>query len=1192
MSANPKLGPFVLADEVWPGGMGNVYAAHHEKTGQPVALKVLDADQIWDRERRLWYRREIQALAKLHHPAISAVLDYGEVSESVARDAPEAVCAGAPWFAMEFIDGPPLHQAAGEWGWPEFEAFLKTTLDALAHAHARSIVHRDLKPENILVETTEGGEPSIHLVDFGIARLFDIEASGEGDRPERIVGTPKYMAPEQILGQWRDQGPWTDLYALGCLTWRLICGRAPYTGDTNEEILEQHLDGTPSGFDPNISVPAGLETWLRALLADDHERRTRRAADARWALAQLGPPEGAGPSTPPASPETERTGGLRPTLTGLENGAAPQPTRDIDADQQPPHGAPDASERRATDALLPEPHSAPPMVANWRRGASVGTAAIVPRAGLELFAMREIPVVDREPERSTLWDALRDVHEAGAPRVVTLEGGPGTGKTRLAEWLCRRSREVGAARVLRASHPRGAKPWEGLRGMFQRRYRTVDLGRAEVHERLERRLGSLEGDDTMRHADARALTEFLRPTGEGEEVEGPRYQFANPGQRAGLVRRLFRRNAVDRPVVAWFDDLHWGGKSMDVLAQLFSEPRDDIPLLVVATLRSDVVAEREDVRERLDEIRDRDETTRLGIDELSSEDHRRLIDRLLDLDSDFADRLAERTEGNPMFAIQLLQDWADRELLEATDSGFRIPEDASFDVSDNIHELWLERLRRVVDDSGTTPRSKVWEVLELAALLGREVEEHEWRAVCGHVGLERGDALRDMLIERGLAGQRSDGWAFAHGLLVDTIERRVRESGHWADRHRTCARILEDLDGEAGLRRAERRADHWVEADAFEPAIEALLEAGEAARQHGDSERALTILRRRGELLDRIDADETDPRRIENDLEILGRRHEVGAERDDILAGLQEVRDRAESAGADGLLARAWSSTSLVERREGRFDEAIDCARRAASRAEKADDDRRRALALAEWGWGALQAGNLEAAERRGREAHRCASKVGYAQVQLHAQWLLATIEMTRGNDEASRELFETLLEECRRTGNRKFETAATNGLGELARFGGDAEAARRYYAEFRRASREVHRSNNVAVADLNLAQVEVMAGCWERSARKLRQAKRKFEATGTFGDLSDLLELTDLARAAGCEEWGRVDELLRRYVDGWPDEGRLIKDYPWIVEIAGEYAADAGASGRAEQIWELACELWEQLGDEEEAERIRRKME
>jgi serine/threonine protein kinase len=162
--------------------------------------------------------------------------------------------------------------------WGPLRAMLLAVLDGLAHAHARGVIHRDIKPANILLFPGEGIQAK--LGDFGIAWA-------EGRGPVGAMGTPSTMAPEQIEGDWRSFGPWTDLYALGCMAWRLATGRRAYGGQDSSEVLRNKLVGVRAPFLGGEGLPAGLGAWLASLTARDPGRRPQHAADAAHGLRQL-----------------------------------------------------------------------------------------------------------------------------------------------------------------------------------------------------------------------------------------------------------------------------------------------------------------------------------------------------------------------------------------------------------------------------------------------------------------------------------------------------------------------------------------------------------------------------------------------------------------------------------------------------------------------------------------------------------------------------------------------------------------------------------------------------------------------------------------------------------------------------------------------------------------------------------------
>lgn len=261
----PRLGRFRLIETLGSGGAAVVWRATHDAGGAEAAVKVLAGRYAAHPAVRSAFAHEIRALARLDHPAIATVFDLGNVDRAAAEASKGALPQGAPWLALELASGGSL---ADDWNhptsWEELETLLHALLGALAHAHARGVLHRDLKPPNLLVRTAQDGRQGPMIADFGIAAAL-------GAAPPRGLeraGTPKYCPPEQLDGDWRSFGPWTDLYALGATAWRLVSGGGERRG----------------ALAPRFDVPQELEPWLRRMLAPDPLRRFRCAAEARQAL--------------------------------------------------------------------------------------------------------------------------------------------------------------------------------------------------------------------------------------------------------------------------------------------------------------------------------------------------------------------------------------------------------------------------------------------------------------------------------------------------------------------------------------------------------------------------------------------------------------------------------------------------------------------------------------------------------------------------------------------------------------------------------------------------------------------------------------------------------------------------------------------------------------------------------------------
>jgi hypothetical protein len=255
------VGDYELLEEIGRGGMGVVYRARHEELGREVALKLLTAGVCHQPGGRDRFEQESQVLARLDHPGIVPVYGVGEDD-------------GQTYFAMKLIQGPDLRArfAALREGLAEGVGVLVAVCRAVQFAHDRGIIHRDLKPANILQDS----EGAVFVTDFGLAYRLDrdqgLTATGA------LVGTPAYMAPEQITGETKI-GPEADVWALGVILYELLTGRLPFQGETPLEtlhLIQGGLKARPRDVEPGADRV--LERVCLSCLQQHPKDRYRAAA--------------------------------------------------------------------------------------------------------------------------------------------------------------------------------------------------------------------------------------------------------------------------------------------------------------------------------------------------------------------------------------------------------------------------------------------------------------------------------------------------------------------------------------------------------------------------------------------------------------------------------------------------------------------------------------------------------------------------------------------------------------------------------------------------------------------------------------------------------------------------------------------------------------------------------------------------
>jgi serine/threonine-protein kinase len=270
-----KLGQYMVEEKLGEGGMGTVYRAQHGLLKRPTAIKLLsperNAPEDIDR-----FRREVQMTAKLRHPNTVTIYDYGCTED------------GTFYYAMELLDGVTLLeivQADGQLPESRVIHIMRQCAMALHEAHAIGLVHRDIKPNNIMMTQQGGAHDVTKVLDFGLVKNVDSKVDTTKTWTEAIIGTPRFMSPEQILDPPSVDAR-SDLYALGAVGYYLLTGRFVFEGTNPIEICAQHLSAIPEP--PSAVVERDINSDLeRIIMRCLEKKRDNRPASAAEIAEQL-----------------------------------------------------------------------------------------------------------------------------------------------------------------------------------------------------------------------------------------------------------------------------------------------------------------------------------------------------------------------------------------------------------------------------------------------------------------------------------------------------------------------------------------------------------------------------------------------------------------------------------------------------------------------------------------------------------------------------------------------------------------------------------------------------------------------------------------------------------------------------------------------------------------------------------------
>ncbi|MET8911160.1 protein kinase [Micromonospora sp. NPDC004551] len=383
MSRRLLNGRYQSEELLGTGGMGEVWRGRDLRLDRPVAIKVLTAAGVREPMAAERFDREARTAARLTHPHIVAVYDFGTEEDR-------------SYLVMELVEGRTVGDllTAGPLPLDQALSIAVQTSDGIAAAHAAGVVHRDIKPGNLIV--TRAG--TVKICDFGIARLPRLAGQNTLTGPSTKLGTSSYMSPEQALGGPVD--PRTDLYGLGCTLYAMLAGVPPFAGDPLS-VLHQHINEPPPPLrDRRPDVPVDLDALVSELLAKNPADRPADAAVVRERLAALLPRAGTPLAVVAVDPAPAEPGAVVPP---------------------PPAPVPAAPTTDPGD-----------RAARSRRGRLLVVAGLI---GLALLALAGVTLLDGDGERSLAEPSRSVAPPATTPAapsapVVPLTVAPTTSRSR------------------------------------------------------------------------------------------------------------------------------------------------------------------------------------------------------------------------------------------------------------------------------------------------------------------------------------------------------------------------------------------------------------------------------------------------------------------------------------------------------------------------------------------------------------------------------------------------------------------------------------------------------------------------------------------------------------------------------------------------------------------------------------------
>jgi tetratricopeptide (TPR) repeat protein len=812
-------GRFVILDRIGEGGMGAVYRSLQTSLDREVALKVLHSKVAFTPRARRRFGREARAVARLNHPHIAAVYDFGTDNDGQTL-----------WLAMELVEGKPMTYLKRE----DVDSLRLMSLtdqvcSALSAAHARGIIHRDLKPSNILLASDVSGNELIKLVDFGLAATHTGDLSlenapgGLGDeaseaKSRTIMGTPRYMAPEIFRRQPVD--PRVDIYALGVILFEIVAGRPPYPGDDPRVVMKGHLKKPIPRLEPRgAPLPPEFERCIYRMLAKDPSERYQNANEVRDELQAI-----------------INTYSYVPWMTGPTVG--------------------DVSRMGVGGGNL----SRPGFLSGFGGQTMPPAAMFANRSGPGAIGNQSAPLVGRVNERRIIEQHIRQATYEGIGGIITIEGEEGIGKSRLVQWIKVRVEEAGLLYPAGGEYGRQSGGFDGIRSVLEDLLGTADATYDEIEAIVTSRL---RGD--FDHDEISTIVQLLKPGSENAlfDKTGPKddHRAARQERVFAVIERVLRRAAEIRPVLLTLENLHHAGDATFAFLEHLAVGLhfNTAPILMIATLRSEELDARPRLREALHRLsRFGTDVIRLRLDRISEEEATQLVQKMVPVEPDVAERIASRSGGNPLHLTQILRYLHESGKLRFMNGSWRIEDgvDIGREVPEELGDLMRLRAERAA--VRYHDEKAVKNILERAAILGNRFD---YRLLLTFLHAEDSDYVDELdeilefLVREGIlrevGNSAEDILEFSHVVMRDVLLVDLEERRSLRDLHRVAAEVKVEFYGSRARQHALEIAEHYRRARDPKGVYVYTVSAARAAMTASDLKSAIRLYREARDIAER-----------------------------------------------------------------------------------------------------------------------------------------------------------------------------------------------------------------------------------------------------------------------------------------------------------------------------------------------------